>query len=321
MQSLRERFASRNIEISLANDSLPIVRLTNPHASAVVSLYGAHIFAYVPRGSRNVLWLSSESNFTPGKPVRGGIPVCWPWFGPGPEEGMPAHGLARISLWNLEKIEENSDGSTTLTLTLDKSAEIGLKASALIRVGSSLSFELTTENFSARPYTLTSALHSYFPISPFPTSHPSAFPDSTAPPLRTRSPVSGFFSRETFFSNPKPTGFSTAPNRPSSFMIPSGSVPFWWRNPVPVPPSSGIPGWKNPGKWQILAIGNIIPCFASKPQTPAPTPGCFSPAHATRLPPELQKCLKRPPPREKNSPGAAAAAGVGGKKTADTLRE
>ena len=126
MQSLRERFASRNIEISLANDSLPIVRLTNPHASAVVSLYGAHIFAYVPRGSRNVLWLSSESNFTPGKPVRGGIPVCWPWFGPGPEEGMPAHGLARISLWNLEKIEENSDGSTTLTLTLDKSAEIEL---------------------------------------------------------------------------------------------------------------------------------------------------------------------------------------------------
>ncbi len=165
MQSLRERFASRNIEISLANDSLPIVRLTNPHASAVVSLYGAHIFAYVPRGSRNVLWLSSESNFTPGKPVRGGIPVCWPWFGPGPEEGMPAHGLARISLWNLEKIEENSDGSTTLTLTLDKSAEIGLKASALIRVGSSLSFELTTENFSARPYTLTSALHSYFAVS------------------------------------------------------------------------------------------------------------------------------------------------------------
>ena len=70
--------------------------MKNNYASAVISLLGGHITSFIPNGKSDLLWMSDKSAFEPGKAIRGGVPVCWPWFG---GAGQPAHGLARLSQW------------------------------------------------------------------------------------------------------------------------------------------------------------------------------------------------------------------------------
>ena len=80
-------------------NGLRVLKVSNEAAEAVIALHGAHVLSYKPAGEREVLWLSQESWHEAGKPIRGGIPVCWPWFGPAKE---PAHGVARITEWALK---------------------------------------------------------------------------------------------------------------------------------------------------------------------------------------------------------------------------
>ena len=89
--------------------NLPILQIRNDAAEAKIALHGAHVLSYRPAGEREVLWLSEESWAEPGKPIRGGIPVCWPWFGPAQE---PAHGVARINEWALK--ESASEAAETV---------------------------------------------------------------------------------------------------------------------------------------------------------------------------------------------------------------
>src|SRR5215218_5726874 len=80
---------------------LPRLEVTTPLASASVFLQGAHVTAWTPaHASEPVLWMSARSAFEAGRPIRGGVPICCPWFGPHPSQpDAPAHGLARISEW------------------------------------------------------------------------------------------------------------------------------------------------------------------------------------------------------------------------------
>ena len=137
---------------------IPVYRISAGNAELEFSTYGAHILSYKVNGA-DLLWVSEKAVFSPGKAIRGGIPVCWPWFG---SAAAPAHGLARISMWNMEAPRDEADGSVTLTMTLEKN---GLAAKMVINIGRALTLNLTTVNESGEPVKLTEALHTYFNIS------------------------------------------------------------------------------------------------------------------------------------------------------------
>jgi glucose-6-phosphate 1-epimerase len=94
--------------------------IETPHAEAVAYLHGAHLTHYQPRGGRLVLFTSRESRFQSGQPIRGGVPIVFPWFGPhGVDPSAPMHGFARLAEWRLESAERKSDGAVLLIFGLD----------------------------------------------------------------------------------------------------------------------------------------------------------------------------------------------------------
>ncbi len=89
---------------------------------ASFALQGAHLLSWKPAGEEEVLWLSNNTPFKNGVAIRGGVPVCWPWFGPAAQQGLPAHGFARNLPWTLKSHHEDADG-VALTFELTQSEE------------------------------------------------------------------------------------------------------------------------------------------------------------------------------------------------------
>jgi glucose-6-phosphate 1-epimerase len=138
---------------------------------AVVYLQGAHVAHFQPTGERPVLWMSTHSRFAAGQPIRGGVPICFPWFGP--KKGAPdapMHGFARILPWSVAAVEaEGGSRRATLDLTAEAAARGGfpheLALSLTLRVGRALRMELTVRNTDAAARTFEAALHSYLAVS------------------------------------------------------------------------------------------------------------------------------------------------------------
>ena len=128
-------------------------------------LQGAHITSWQPAGQSPVLWLSQCSYFEKGKPIRGGVPICFPWFGPNAKDGtLPAHGFARLVEWKMVGAHANEDGSIAIRLetTLDPFA-----LTFQIEFGRELKMTLRTQ-LSANalsPQSFEDALHTYFAVS------------------------------------------------------------------------------------------------------------------------------------------------------------
>ena len=148
--------------------NLPVLEINNRHASAVVSLQGAHVADFQPKGHDKILWLSQNSEYKQGKAIRGGIPVCWPWFA-GRPEGGPNHGFARTNIWTLEIFEELDDGETYLLLSLPETTHPEWDGEAQLKVemiiGSTLQVSLVTRNIGNKEIAISQALHSYFTVS------------------------------------------------------------------------------------------------------------------------------------------------------------
>lgn len=138
---------------------IPVYKIEAGNAELEFSNYGAHILSYKVNGS-DLLWISEKAVFTPGKAIRGGIPVCWPWFG---SAGTPTHGVARIAFWDMTEPVTEADGSVSVKMTL-AAADQGLTAVLEVNLGATLKVNLTTTNVSAETIRLTEALHSYFAI-------------------------------------------------------------------------------------------------------------------------------------------------------------
>ena len=85
IQELNQEFGSADIRFYTAPHGLACAALNNPLGKAEIALHGSHVMSFTPKGQRAVLWMSEKSYFAPGKPIRGGIPICWPWFGGHPE--------------------------------------------------------------------------------------------------------------------------------------------------------------------------------------------------------------------------------------------
>lgn len=139
--------------------------ICNQSCSARISLYGGQILQWQPHNTAEVLWLSPLANFSNGAAIRGGIPLCWPWFGKNTKQpALPSHGLARTAMWKLVSSDCSDAQTSKLELALDL-PEQQLAARLQLSIGSSLKMTLTSNNHSAQSYELSEALHTYFNIS------------------------------------------------------------------------------------------------------------------------------------------------------------
>jgi len=150
---------------------LPEINMQFGDATLNLCLQGAHITSYKPDGKTELLWMSQSANFHSEKPIRGGIPLCWPWFGGHLEDSNePQHGYARTS--RFEIVSGNSDGgSTAIVLRLNpeeslrQEKQTGLRMEFEIRLSDQLWMEIKTTNVGDKPIRVGAALHTYFQVS------------------------------------------------------------------------------------------------------------------------------------------------------------
>lgn len=101
-------------------DDLDLIVVDHPQVKASFALQGAHLLSWKPIGEEEVLWLSNNTPFKTGVALRGGVPICWPWFGPAAQQGLPSHGFARNLPWALKAHNEDDNG-VMLTFELQSS--------------------------------------------------------------------------------------------------------------------------------------------------------------------------------------------------------
>jgi dihydroxy-acid dehydratase len=152
---------------------LTYVDIDNHGGRATLCLQGAHVVSYRPKSQATpVVWVSDAAKFAAGKSIRGGVPVCWPWFGPhASEAGYPAHGFARTVDWEVVGTRKRNDARTEITLRLVENAQTRAQwphpteLTLTVVVGDKLEVKLATTNTGAAPIHIGEALHTYFHIS------------------------------------------------------------------------------------------------------------------------------------------------------------
>ena len=153
-------------------NGLDVVELATPTSTCSVALHGAQVLSFAPRGDRDWLWVSEKARWNVGTALRGGIPICFPWFGPhATEPSLPAHGFARTRVWRLAGVEEipgarlqavfelGADGATSQLYPHAFGARLAVTAGE----GLELSFEVANDGDA--PFSFEVALHSYFAVS------------------------------------------------------------------------------------------------------------------------------------------------------------
>jgi len=146
------------------------IEINNAKAHATISTYSGQVLSYRPKTQKDdLLFVSDKAYYESGKAIKGGIPVCWPWFGADPDDlGRPAHGFVRNRQWEVSGSESLADGSTKVILELADSEETRkiwphpFKLNIEITVGDSLSVALVTYNNGDENVTISQALHTYF---------------------------------------------------------------------------------------------------------------------------------------------------------------
>ncbi len=151
------------------NYSTSLIQIKNKMGEATISKYGGQLISWKPlEAKETVIWLSDKAQFSEGKAIRGGIPICWPWFGN--KEGYSAHGLVRTKIWKhvltedqgdvtLVKLQCSSDGRTLTIWPFSFLLEIEF------HIADELLIALKTYNTGKKPFYITEALHTYFHVS------------------------------------------------------------------------------------------------------------------------------------------------------------
>jgi glucose-6-phosphate 1-epimerase len=150
-------------------DGLPHLDVATGAATAQVFFHGAHVAQWTPAHAKApVLWLSAHSYFRPDKAIRGGVPICFPWFGPHASDcTAPAHGFARLAEWTLADASDSTDGTVTLPFVLDTGEHASplwphrCRVAYRLSIGATLAMTLEVENSSDEPFTFEEALHTY----------------------------------------------------------------------------------------------------------------------------------------------------------------
>lgn len=155
-----------SIRLDESKPGFPILRIAHRQASGSVALLGAHVMEWTPAGQHPVLYMSADAIFAEGSAIRGGIPVCWPWFGP--REGLPGHGVVRTRFWKLASATESDDGvQLVLTLSGDGSLSEWPHAFELeltVAMGKTLDVSLRMKHLGTTSVEVTGALHTYLTV-------------------------------------------------------------------------------------------------------------------------------------------------------------
>ncbi|MBN2091069.1 D-hexose-6-phosphate mutarotase [candidate division KSB1 bacterium] len=170
IENLNRKFGITNHLTFLDNfGELTIAQIQNEFAQAKISVNGGQILHFQPTNEEKILWLSPQSDLKPGLPIRGGIPVCWPWFGPHAERtDFPLHGFARLLPWEVVSSNQNDKGEIQLVLNLQQNDgtlkfwPYQFRLVLAVTIGKQLTVELTTYNNDNKAFVISEALHSYF---------------------------------------------------------------------------------------------------------------------------------------------------------------
>ncbi|MCW9025235.1 MAG: D-hexose-6-phosphate mutarotase [Gammaproteobacteria bacterium] len=168
LNTLQQQFSNcSDITFTESDNGMIIIHIKNKQASASICLQGAHILTFQPNNQEPVIWLSEEAKLAPGKSIRGGVPICWPWFGAhSSDSSLPTHGYARTTDWQLIQVQSLTDGRTQLEFEFSYSPTLPLPLSAryIVTIGTELDLKLISTNVSDTTIQLSNALHTYFQV-------------------------------------------------------------------------------------------------------------------------------------------------------------
>jgi D-hexose-6-phosphate mutarotase len=170
--TLNEKFAQPGLTFNEGAGGLVFAEIDNAQGAATICLQGAHVVTWKPKSeTESVVWVSDMAKYGPGKSIRGGVPICWPWFGPhATEKSFPGHGFARTVMWQVTASETLADGATRVTFMLMPNEQTraqfakACRAELVVTVGATLGVDLVTTNLDTEPVEIGEALHTYFRI-------------------------------------------------------------------------------------------------------------------------------------------------------------
>jgi len=155
------------VEIATGHGGLPFVKIQTPWSTAEIYLHGAHVTHFQKNGEPPLIFMSAKSYFAAGKGIRGGVPICFPWFGN--RDGEPSHGFARIREWQLVKTSAAADGAVTLQFALPeipgRDAWKNLRTEFIVTIADALTMELIAANDGCDDaLEIENCLHTYFHV-------------------------------------------------------------------------------------------------------------------------------------------------------------
>lgn len=165
VQSLCEQFKVPGLHFEAGQGGLTKAVVATPVASGEIYLHGAHVTSWQPAEHEPVLWMSRSSMFQTGKPIRGGVPICFPWFGPhASDPAAPAHGFARTAMWEFIEARQTSEGGISLTLQTSINP---FSVQFTVDFGSVLGMTLATKLApdASTKHRFEDALHTYLSVS------------------------------------------------------------------------------------------------------------------------------------------------------------
>jgi glucose-6-phosphate 1-epimerase len=176
IQQLNDHLAIPGVLHFEEHNGLARAIVTSPAASATIYMQGAHLTHWQPTGQQPVLFMSRKSDFAPGKPIRGGVPIAFPWFATDSKQDRyqgkpgPTHGFARIQDWTPTFAALAGD-DLHITFTLgpsELSREMGFdhfRVAFDLTIGRSLTMRLAVANDAETPLVFEEALHTYFAVA------------------------------------------------------------------------------------------------------------------------------------------------------------
>jgi glucose-6-phosphate 1-epimerase len=171
IDALNRRFGIPGVaQMVPGKGGLPNLRITAPSASAEIYLHGAHLTSWAPTNAEEAIFLSEHSHWQDGQAIRGGIPICFPWFrAKSDDPKAPAHGFVRTKEWRLDSVSANGDSVTVICSTeSDESTRRWwpheFRLAHVLTIGRSLRLQLTVTNTGRESFRFEEALHTYFRI-------------------------------------------------------------------------------------------------------------------------------------------------------------
>lgn len=170
IEELNKQFAIPHIaRFEPGGGNLPRLTVTAPAVEGHVYPHGAHITHFQPRGKKPVLFLSPKSAFEEGKPIRGGVPVIFPWFGPREGGPGPMHGFVRLQSWNVREVKQAGEHvRVIMAISSDDQTRAiwpnDFGASLTVTFGPALEMVLEVRNTSNKPWNFEEALHTYYAV-------------------------------------------------------------------------------------------------------------------------------------------------------------